>query len=1235
MQRYELVEGTSSKFWEVELSGADLTVRFGRIGTSGQTKTKTFGDASAAQREWEKLVKEKTGKGYSLVGSGGTLAAVKAAPAPAPAPAVAPVAAPVPAAAAAAPSRPASAPAAPAAPASADLAWPRGGFRWTPELEKAIPVVRGVRPPDPPEEPFTVSDLRVLPVDRGGHNGQRLAAIAKGMGRSWSYWGPASSQYVDAAALKRRDLAWWQELVAQFMVGRQGYWQSDPWAMQACLALHGLPFALEVGVEIWIASGEDPYGMILLHDLLEPLRHAAAVVPDEVLAQAEQVAEGVRQRSAEHAAACAYVFAHRQDWCAAAVAAGARDDHVLLLDTALPTAAFAAYLKKNQLAWGYIEPGVLLQVRLHGEAALPALAAACDAASGERDSERKALALLARMRVPEMLPHLARHLHTNEGRQAAEGLLAEFGPAVLACAMQRTLESGDRAVEGWTVRTAVRMPQALAPALAALDPAQRARFQSILAALQREDAPADRLPAVLREPPWLGKKRQEELPFLDVVTPLSSDEKIEWDAQAIQRAKVYQPSPHRGHSAGGKSFPKELGITAAGQQRLLAGEALRDGDVQHERYSSAILEYAVAAPPAARLQLWNSYPPEAWALWYYFEEPTRFMLAEYGVAALPGLLGLVRNAPDKFLPLCEGIDSPRLVEPILRAFRSLKKSRDTADRWLRAHARTTLLQALPAAFREGPAATRDDARHGIRWLAANGMEALVHEVAKAYGPAMQQAAAALLALDPLLALPARMPKLPSFFVAGAFRRPLLHDGSALPLAALEHVGVMLAISRPDAPYAGLAQVREACTAASLAEFAWDLFEAWMASGAPSKEGWAFTALGLLGDDETARRLAPRIRAWPGESAHARAVTGLDLLAAIGSDVALMHLNGIAGKVKFKALQERAKEKIAAVAETRGLTAEELADRLVPDLGLEEDGRAALDFGPRRFFVGFDEMLRPFVRDAEGARLKDLPKPNKADDAALAEAATERFKQMKKDAKAIASLQLVRLEMGMVARRRWRASDFRLFFLEHPLMRHLAARLVWGVYRDGKLASCFRVAEDWSLADARDEAFTLGDDDTVGIAHVLEMPRELLDAFGQLFADYEIQQPFRQLGRETYALTPEELRDTKLTRFATKVVATGSVMGLVNRGWQRGQAQDAGWVNEFHKDVGGELQVDLEIDPGTVVGEMSYEPKQKLASVTLRKRDTWDANGLVRFSELDPILASEVLRDLDLLAPMQE
>ena len=66
-QRFELVEGTSAKFWEISLSGGSHSVRFGRIGTAGQEKTKTFSDPAAATRDAEALIAEKAKKGYIRV----------------------------------------------------------------------------------------------------------------------------------------------------------------------------------------------------------------------------------------------------------------------------------------------------------------------------------------------------------------------------------------------------------------------------------------------------------------------------------------------------------------------------------------------------------------------------------------------------------------------------------------------------------------------------------------------------------------------------------------------------------------------------------------------------------------------------------------------------------------------------------------------------------------------------------------------------------------------------------------------------------------------------------------------------------------------------------------------------------------------------------------------------------------------------------------------------------------
>ena len=62
--RFVFSEGNSNKFWEAAVQENKLIVRYGRIGTKGQVQLKTFADTEAAIREKEKMIREKTGKGY-------------------------------------------------------------------------------------------------------------------------------------------------------------------------------------------------------------------------------------------------------------------------------------------------------------------------------------------------------------------------------------------------------------------------------------------------------------------------------------------------------------------------------------------------------------------------------------------------------------------------------------------------------------------------------------------------------------------------------------------------------------------------------------------------------------------------------------------------------------------------------------------------------------------------------------------------------------------------------------------------------------------------------------------------------------------------------------------------------------------------------------------------------------------------------------------------------------------
>lgn len=68
MKRYFIFKDASSqKFWNIDISETSFTVNFGRLGTAGQTQEKSFGSESECLKAADKLIAEKTKKGYKEV----------------------------------------------------------------------------------------------------------------------------------------------------------------------------------------------------------------------------------------------------------------------------------------------------------------------------------------------------------------------------------------------------------------------------------------------------------------------------------------------------------------------------------------------------------------------------------------------------------------------------------------------------------------------------------------------------------------------------------------------------------------------------------------------------------------------------------------------------------------------------------------------------------------------------------------------------------------------------------------------------------------------------------------------------------------------------------------------------------------------------------------------------------------------------------------------------------------
>ena len=397
-------------------------------------------------------------------------------------------------------------------------------------------------------------------------------------------------------------------------------------------------------------------------------------------------------------------------------------------------------------------------------------------------------------------------------------------------------------------------------------------------------------------------------------------------------------------------------------------------------------------------------------------------------------------------------------------------------------------------------------------------------------------------------------------------------------------------------YASMSPCGVSPTAATLAdaldekEFALyvnELFDKWMEAGAESKKRWVLYAAAIHGGGEIVRKLQHQIQEWPLAARGAIASEAVQALALSPQPQALLIVDGISRKFKFKQVKAAAGKALEFAASQLGITTEELADRIVPDLGFDENMERCFDYGERKFTVTITTALEIEVFDESGKKLKNLPAPGKRDDEAKAAAAYEEFKQMKKQMKTTVSSQKMRLEMALSTGRQWGISAWKDLFVKNPVMHQFATGLIWGVFEEKKLTASFRYMEDGSFNTEEEDEFELPEESSdvrIGIVHPIELTADSLKAWKEQLEDYEIIQPIEQLERQVYYRTKEEEGSKSLERFGGCIVNDLSLGGkLQGMGWYRGSVQDAGGFYSYYRED-KELALGVELHfSGSYVG----------------------------------------------------
>ena len=231
----------------------------------------------------------------------------------------------------------------------------------------------------------------------------------------------------------------------------------------------------------------------------------------------------------------------------------------------------------------------------------------------------------------------------------------------------------------------------------------------------------------------------------------------------------------------------------------------------------------------------------------------------------------------------------------------LKSVRAVAAAWLTRHPAVAARALVPAALGKAGAARRQ-AEGALRLIAASGHRRRGRARPRPHtAQATVDAISALLDADPLDALPAKLPAVPAWADPALLPQVLLRDGAGRCRAdAVRHLFTMLAMSTDRRTVRGRRPGRRRVRPGVARRVRLGgCSSGGRQPGCPATDGW------VLQRARPARRRRDGAAARPGDPGLAgrgrarRAVAGLDVLAAIGTDVALMHLHGIAQKVKFK------------------------------------------------------------------------------------------------------------------------------------------------------------------------------------------------------------------------------------------------------------------------------------------------------------------------------------------------
>jgi hypothetical protein len=349
-----------------------------------------------------------------------------------------------------------------------------------------------------------------------------------------------------------------------------------------------------------------------------------------------------------------------------------------------------------------------------------------------------------------------------------------------------------------------------------------------------------------------------------------------------------------------------------------------------------------------------------------------------------------------------------------------------------------------------------------------------------------------------------------------------------------------------------------------------------------------------------------------------------------SPAALQMLLSIARRHRTNTVQVLAQALVERIADERGWTIDELADRTIPTAGLDERGILDLEIGSRLYQARLDAEDVLTLYNPDGKVVKQLSQVSEGPDKESAAEAKKALSNAKKELKQVHEFQAKRLYEALCIGRRWQLAEWRRFLLEHPIVGRLVQRLIWlGLDVQGEIVGSFRPLEDLSLTDSSDNAVYLASFAAVRLAHRSLFTAEQSATWKQHLADYKIEPLFNQLDRPVLARAVGAAIDDRTGYIIEAFKLRSAAQKL---GYERAQAEDGGWFTQYIKPFTGiGINAVIEFTGSPLPEENRAVALLEAKFVRARKGQRSGYGPQIALNEVPPVLLSEVWNDLHQIA----